>query len=89
MIIVVTALHVATRARLPELKALSCVLGRDGNALALVMQKWTEHQMELNGVFETNLSTMALSLLLASRRTELASIQVQHPKQHFGLMSCQ
>ena len=56
------------------------MLGRGGNALALVMQKWTEHQMELNGVFETKLSTTALALLLASRRPELAPIQVQHPQ---------
>jgi hypothetical protein len=50
--------------------------GASGSALAVVMHVWTERQIELRGLYNINLTSTALALLLASRHPALAEIQV-------------
>ncbi|KAK9806782.1 hypothetical protein WJX72_002643 [[Myrmecia] bisecta] len=51
--------------------------GPQSNALELVLQVWTERHVEIKGVYEINLSTTALALVLVTGHPALSQMQVK------------
>ncbi|KAK9862534.1 hypothetical protein WJX84_000998 [Apatococcus fuscideae] len=60
-----------------DILAASSIPGKDGNALQLILNLWTERHGELTGVYAINISIVAIALLLALQHPQVISTQVK------------